>query len=175
MLKALDRHWSGASPRGPDMLPVHEELLQEFKNFAATAPTPQSVMEVIAKRLHEKMTRYNWVGFYMIDPADANVLVVGPYVGSFTPNARIPLNVGLCGAAASSGRTVVVQDVTKDPRYLAGSSLVKCEIVVPIFVDGRLAAELDVESYFAGAFTPPEQEFIEACTTIVAGSLRKKS
>jgi L-methionine (R)-S-oxide reductase len=157
------------------MSPVHEELLQEFKNFAATATTAQSVMEVIAKRLHEKMTRYNWVGFYMVDPADANMLVVGPYVGSFTPNARIPLNVGLCGAAASSGQTVVVQDVTKDPRYLAGSSLVKGEIVVPIFVEGRLTAELDVESYFTGAFTPPEQEFVEACATLVAGSLRKKN
>ncbi len=157
------------------MLPVHEELLQEFKNFAATAPTAQAVMELIAKRLHEKMTRYNWVGFYMVDPADPNMLVVGPYVGSFTPNARIPLNVGLCGAAASSGQTVVVQDVTKDPRYLAGSSLVKCEIVVPIFVDARLTAELDVESYFTGAFTPPEQEFVEACATIIGASLRKKS
>ena len=157
------------------MSPVHEELLQEFKNFAATAPTAQSVMELIAKRLHEKMTRYNWVGFYMVDPADANVLAVGPYVGSFTPNARIPLNVGLCGAAASSGQTVVVQDVTKDPRYLAGSSLVKGEIVVPIFVEGRLSAELDVESYFTGAFPPAEQEFVEACATIVAGSLRKKN
>jgi len=157
------------------MLPVHEELLQEFKNFAGTASTGQAVMELIAKRLHEKMMRYNWIGFYLVDPADANVLVVGPFVGSFTPNARIPLNVGLCGAAASSGHTIVVQDVTKDPRYLAGSNLVKCEIVVPIFVEGRLAAELDVESYFTGAFTPVEQEFIEACAGIVAGSMRKKS
>lgn len=157
------------------MLPVHEELLQEFKNFAGNAPTAQAVMELIAKRLHEKMTRYNWVGFYMIDPADANVLVVGAYVGSFTPNARIPLNVGLCGAAASSGQSVVVQDVSKDPRYLAGSNLVKGELVVPIYVDRRLSAVLDVESYFTGAFTPPEQEFVEACATIVAGSLRKKS
>jgi GAF domain-containing protein len=67
-----------------------------------------------------------------------------------------------------------VQDVTKDPRYLAGSNLVKCEIVVPIFVEGRLAAELDVESYFAGAFTPVEQEFVEACASVVGGVLPKK-
>jgi GAF domain-containing protein len=156
------------------MLPVHDELLREFQNFARTAPTDKSVMEVIAQRLHEKMTRYNWVGFYLVDPADPGVLLVGPFVGSFTPNARIPLNTGLCGAAASSGLTVVVHDVSKDPRYLAGSPLVKCEIVVPIFVKSRLAAELDIESYFASTFTEPEKEFVEACAGVVGKYLENK-
>src|SRR5580692_12984971 len=114
------------------MTPVHEELLVEFRNSAKSAATAESLMDHMAQRLHEKMTRYNWVGFYLIDPADARFLVVGPYVGSFTPNARIPLNTGLCGAAATTGQTVVVQDVTKDPRYLAGSSMVNSEVVVPI-------------------------------------------
>ncbi|MFZ0322179.1 MAG: GAF domain-containing protein [Candidatus Sulfotelmatobacter sp.] len=131
------------------MTPLHEELLREFKDFARTAPTTQAVMEFISHHLHEKMTRYNWVGFYLVDPADEGVLLVGPFAGSFTPNARIPLNTGLCGAAASTEQTVVVHDVTKDSRYLAGSPLVKCEIVVPILVRKRLAAELDIESYFS--------------------------
>ncbi|MFZ1929374.1 MAG: GAF domain-containing protein, partial [Candidatus Sulfotelmatobacter sp.] len=100
--------------------------------------------------------------------------LVGPFAGSFTPNARIPLNTGLCGAAATSGQTVVVHDVSKDPRYLAGSPLVKCEIVVPILVKKKLTAELDVESYFASAFVAPEQEFVEACAAIVGNSLRKE-
>ncbi len=130
-------------------------------------------MELIAKRLHEKVTRYNWTGFYLIDPADPGYLVVGPYAGSFTPNARIPLTTGLCGAAATSGQVVVVQDVSKDPRYLAGSSLVKSEIVVPILVNKQLAAELDIESYFAGTFTNSEQEFVEACANILANYLSK--
>jgi len=155
------------------MTPAHEELLREFQDFALTASTAKSVMEHIAQRLHEKMTRYNWVGFYLVDPADPGILVVGPFVGSFTPNARIPLNTGLCGAAATSGQTVVVHDVSKDPRYLAGSPMVKCEIVVPIFVRNKLAAELDVESYFASTFTQAEQDFIEACAKIVGTYLEK--
>jgi L-methionine (R)-S-oxide reductase len=152
---------------------VHEELLQEFQTFARTAPTAESVMERIAHRLHEKMTRYNWVGFYLVDTADPGILLVGPFAGSFTPNARIPLNTGLCGAAASTGQTVVVDDVSKDPRYLAGSPLVKCEIVVPIFVKNKLAGELDVESYFASAFTEAEKEFVEACAGLVGKYLGK--
>jgi putative methionine-R-sulfoxide reductase with GAF domain len=110
------------------MTPAHKELLDELQKYALSAPTAQALMKRVAERLHERMTRYNWAGFYLVDPADPGYLIVGPYVGSFTPNVRIPLNTGLCGAAASSGKVVVVQDVTKDPRYLAGSSLVKSEI-----------------------------------------------
>ena len=153
------------------MIPAHAELLRELQSYALTAPTAQFLMDRIAKRVHEKMTRYNWVGFYLVDPADSNYLIVGPFAGSFTPNARIPLNTGLCGAAASSGQIVVVQDVSKDPRYLAGSTLVKSEIVVPIYANKKLAAELDIESYFADTFTKSKQEFVEACANLVANYL----
>jgi GAF domain-containing protein len=155
------------------MTPAQRELLQELQSFAATAPTAQSLMERMVARLHEKMTRYNWVGFYLVDPADSGYLIVGPFAGSFTPNARIPLTSGLCGAAASTGKVVVVQDVTADPRYLSGSSMVKSEMVVPFSVKQKLAGELDVESYFADTFPKSEQEFVEACAAIVATHLAK--
>ena len=155
------------------MIPLHEELLREFQNFARTAATAQSVMERIAQRLHEEMARYNWVGFYLVDPADPGILLVGPFVGSFTPNARIPLDRGLCGAAARTGQVVVVHDVSTDPRYLAGSNMVKCEIVVPISVKGKLAAELDIESYFTHTFDEAEQEFVEGCAAVVGNYLAK--
>jgi L-methionine (R)-S-oxide reductase len=155
------------------MTPVQRELLAEFQSYAHSAPTAQSVMERIARRLHESMTRYNWTGFYLTDPSDPGYLIVGPFAGSFTPNARIPLSNGLCGAAASSGQVVVVQDVSTDPRYLAGSSLVKSEIVVPIYANKKLAGELDIESYFADTFTKAEQEFVEACANVLAVFLGK--
>jgi L-methionine (R)-S-oxide reductase len=149
------------------MLPVHEELLREFQHFSMSSPTAKVLMERIAHGLHEKMARYNWVGFYLPDPNDPNVLLVGPFAGSFTPNVRIPLNIGLCGAAASTRKMVVAHDVATDPRYLAGSSMVKSEAVVPILVKNKLAAELDIESYFAGTFSKLEQHFISACADVV--------
>ena len=159
---------------GRKMMSMHEKLLQEFQNFAASAPTAKAVMEHIAQQLHERMTRYNWVGFYLVDPTDSGILLVGAFVGSFTPNARIPLNVGLCGAAASGGRTVVVHDVSKDSRYLCGSPMVKCEVVVPIFVKKQLAAVLDIESYFAGTFTKAEESFIESCAAVAGKYLARE-
>ena len=152
---------------------MHKELLQEFREFALTAPTANALMERIAQKLHATITKFNWVGFYLADPTDPGILLVGPFSGSFTPHARIPLNAGLCGAAASTGKTVVVNDVSKDPRYLAGSALVKSEIVIPIFAKQKLAAQLDVESYFVNTFTPTEVDFSQSCAKIVADYLAK--
>jgi L-methionine (R)-S-oxide reductase len=151
---------------------TQSKLLEEFAAYAKSASNAEDLMKHVVNELHERMTRYNWVGFYVVDPADSNYLIVGPFAGSFTPNARIALGQGLCGAAAATGRVVVVDDVAKDPRYLPGSSMVKSEIVVPIFADKKVVAELDAESYFANTFTEGERKFVEACAEIVAGRMK---
>ena len=154
-------------------MPGHKELLQEFRELVLSAANAESLMQRMTDRLHEAVPRYNWVGFYLVAEDDAAMLVVGPHTGSFTPNVRIPLDRGLCGAAASTGKTVVVDDVRKDPRYMQGSDLVKSEMVVPIFAKKKLVGELDVESYFSGTFNVHEQEFVEACAAVVAGYFEK--
>ena len=153
---------------------THQELLEEFSTYAHTAPTAAALMTHISQRLHDQLARYNWVGFYLVDKADPGILVVGPYVGSFTPNERIPLNKGLCGAAATMRQTVVVNDVASDPRYLSGSEIVKANLVVPIFAEKALVAELDIESYFANTFTRAEQAFAESIAVIVGKFMEKK-
>ena len=145
-----------------------KDLLKELGYFTQTARTVDAVMEQIVQRLHDTMTRYNWVGFYLVDKANPGFLNLGPHVGSFGPHERIALDKGLCGAAASSGKTVVVNDVSRDPRYMSGSELVKSEIVVPIVVKGRLYGEIDINSYFVNTFAKEDQEFVEACATVVA-------
>ena len=145
----------------------YQKLLQEFEACASSAKEIEPVMQHISDRLHDEMARYNWVGFYRMEAPAGDALVLGPYAGSFMPTLRIPLDRGLCGAAATSGKTVVINDVKSDPRYL-GSDLVKSNIVVPILVKNRVAAELCIESYFADTFTPPEVSFIESCAATIA-------
>src|SRR5207302_3539485 len=135
--------------------------------LASSASNADALMDSIVTLLHEKLTRYNWVGFYMLDPNDANMLVLGPFRGAATPHTRIPLNQGICGAAASSGETVVVDDVNSDPRYLACSIETKSEIVVSIYVNGKVAGELDVDSHFPAALTPQDRELVEYCASLV--------
>jgi len=155
-------------------MPAHEELLEEFEAYGRSAQGVKSLMEHIAQRLHEGMARYNWVGFYLMEVPALQALVLGPYVGSFMPTLRIPLDKGLCGAAATSGETVVVNNVAADPRYL-GSDIVKSNMVVPIFVKNRVVAELCIESYFADTFTASEQKFIESCAALVGRHMQKEA
>jgi L-methionine (R)-S-oxide reductase len=152
----------------------HESLLHGFDAYGRTAAAPQSLMQHIADRLHEEIGRYNWVGFYLMEEPDLNALVVGPYAGSFQPTPRIALDQGLCGAAASTGKPVVVNQVAADPRYL-GSDLVKSNMVVPIFARKRVVAEICIESYFADTFTPAEQKFVESCANLVGRHMEKSS
>jgi len=146
----------------------HRELLQELEGYARSADGVESLMVYIARRLHEQMARYNWVGFYLADPSLPKTLVLGPYVGSFVPLERISFGAGLCGAAAATRKTVVVNDVAADMRYVSRADLVKSEMVVPVLVKDKLVAEIDVESYFAGTFTQQDQEFVESCVALVS-------
>ncbi len=148
------------------------EVRKEVSELAQTAPTALDLMQNLVRLLHERVLKYNWVGFYLLEPgAQPPMLVLGAFEGAMTPHTRIPLNQGICGAAASSGQTVVVDDVSKDPRYLACSLETKSEIVVPVFVNGKVAGELDIDSHFPAAFTREHQDLVQYCAMLVGKKL----
>jgi L-methionine (R)-S-oxide reductase len=145
-----------------------EEVRSALTELAQRSRSAAEFMQSVVKLLHDRMLKYNWVGFYMLEPgAEPPVLVLGAFEGAMTPHTRIPLNQGICGAAASSGQTVVVDDVNKDPRYLACSLETKSEIVVPVFVHGKIVGELDIDSHFPAAFTPEHQALVQYCAQLV--------
>ena len=132
-------------------------------------------MEGVCNLLHDRMLKYNWVGFYLLEPgAQPPMLVLGSFVGAMTPHTRIPLNQGICGAAASSAKTIVVADVSKDPRYLSCSLETKSEIVVPVFVHAQVAGELDIDSHFAAAFGEDDEELVQYCAELVGKKLEQQ-
>lgn len=131
-------------------------------------------MEGIVVLLHEKLSRYNWVGFYMLEKdGDRDVLSLGPFKGSATPHTRIPLNQGICGAAVSAGKTIVVDDVNSDPRYLACSLETRSEIVVPVFVHGKAVGELDIDSHVPAAFDPADRALCEHAALVLGRFLER--
>jgi len=163
-------------------LSQHKELLSEFEAFARSGGGVEGLMQHISDRLHQQIVRYNWVGFYLIDKKDPNYLVLGPYSGSITLHTRISLTQGLCGAAATTGKTIVVNDVATDPRYLMGSEHTKSEIIAPVFVQNpwaqnllvqspqvlnRVAGELDINSYFKDTFDSDQRAFVESVAALV--------
>ena len=150
------------------------EVRNEASELAEASPTARDLMQKMVKLLQHRMLKYNWVGFYMLE-ADAQppMLALGAFEGAMTPHTRIPLNQGICGAAASSGHMIVVDDVSKDPRYLACSLETKSEIVVPIFAHGKVAGELDIDSHFPAAFGLEDQDLVQHCAALVGTKLEK--
>ncbi len=150
-------------------------LVQEFKQQAESARSADELMWAVVRRLQQEFPKFNWVGFYRISRSDPQMLEVGPYVGAPTPHTRIPLSQGICGAAAASGETIVVDDVNADPRYLACSLATRSEMVAPIFAHGRVIGELDIDSHTPAAFGPADRRLVEDCAAVVGRYLEQHS
>lgn len=151
-----------------------QELLKDFEYFSQSVRTVDALMTHLAERLHGTMTRYNWVGFYRLEKSTRE-LVLGPHVGSYDPRERLSVDKGLCGTAATTGQTVVANNVAEDPRYIVSAELVKSEIVVPVFVKKQLYGVIDINSYFLNTFAKEDQAFLEGCAALVGGYLEKHS
>ncbi len=141
------------------------EILDMVRTLIPDHPDATSLLAEIVNLLRRERPHYNWVGFYLLEGSE---LVLGPYVGKPTVHTRIPLNQGICGAAASSGQTLVVDDVNADPQYLACSLETRSEIVVPIQHNGQILGEIDIDSGQPAAFTTADRELLEAIAAVLA-------
>jgi GAF domain-containing protein len=120
----------------------------------------------VVEYLHDHFPHYSWVGIYWVDGPD---LVLGPWKGpQATQHTRIPIGTGVCGAAALSGRTEVVGDVSQDPRYLACFPSTRSEIVVPILASGRVVGEIDIDGSALDAFSETDRHFLEEVAGLLA-------
>ncbi len=153
--------------------PVFQELVAAIRQTAATAHDLAALQEFIVTRIAGRLPDYNWVGFYMLDPEDAGTLVLGPFRGASTEHVRIPVTEGICGAAVAQDQTVIVDDVSADPRYLACSIETKSEIVVPIRAHGKAVGEIDIDSHALNAFTSADRAFLEECAAVVAAFIEE--
>ena len=156
-----------------------QDIARELDDLAPSALSVEELMTLVVGRLKERVPHYDWVGFYMIEagmlPHEKDVLVLGPYVGAPTPHTRIPLDQGICGAAAATGNTIVVDDVSADPRYLSCSVATKSEIVVPIRVRGKIVGELDIDSHTPAAFSADDRRLVEHCAALVGRYLENRA
>ncbi|HEY3173119.1 MAG TPA: GAF domain-containing protein [Thermoanaerobaculia bacterium] len=116
-------------------------------------------VKAMAERIREA-GRYRWVGIYAVGRHEISVI---GWSGPAAPaHPRFPKDRGLCGAAAASERTVVVNDVAKDPRYLATLASTRSEIVVPVKrPSGEVVGLIDVESEKPDAFGSADERMLE--------------
>ena len=144
------------------------EILSQVRQIADSAESRDKKLQQISELLAESIEAFDWVGFYLVDPEADRELVLGPYVGEETEHTRIPFGTGICGQAADSHETFVVQDVSEAENYLACSIHVKAEIVVPVMKNETFVAELDIDSHTKNAITDEHRQMLEEICTIIA-------
>ena len=128
--------------------------------FAAVEGETDAValQATLACMLWETLVQANWCGFYR--RVGEAMLAVGPYQGTMGC-LRIAFSRGVCGAAARTGKTQLVEDVHAFPDHIACDSRSRSEVVVPVVKKGRLIAVLDIDSPSLAAFSPEEARLLE--------------
>jgi GAF domain-containing protein len=154
---------------------MFREILSDIERWVENATDLNALQKKMVDAMATRLPHYDWVGFYMLDPADRSMLVLGPFHGAPTEHVRIPVAQGICGAAVAEGETIVVDDVTADPRYLSCSIETRSEIVVPIRVHGEIVGEIDIDSHAPAAFSAEDRSFVEACAALVGRFMERSA
>jgi GAF domain-containing protein len=152
------------------MEPKRARLVIAVQDAVAELDSETAVLEKAARMIDDFADGYNWTGFYMMR---GDHLEVGPYIGPTTEHTRIELNHGICGAAATQKKTVAVDDVQADPRFLACSLSTRSEIVVPLMDGDECFGEIDIDSNQPAFFTDADQAMLEAIAEVIVDRLRR--
>lgn len=140
------------------------DLLTVLKHEIAGLDFERTLQKTVSF-LRGNIAHYNWVGVYMLE---GDELVLKAWDGpEATQHTRIPIGKGICGLAAREKRTVIVGNVTADPRYLACFPYTQSEIVVPIFKDSTVIGEIDIDSDTLNAFAEKDREFLERVAALL--------
>src|SRR6202158_445675 len=150
----------------PEKAKLYAGVLRDLEAVLAGIADDVTAMATCACLLHERLSYASWTGFYRVVAPE--LLRVGPYQGPLGC-LEIPFSRGVCGAAARSRATQVIDDVDRFPGHIACDSAARSEIVVPI-VDGagELIAVLDIDSHQPAAFDQDDRAGLE----LLAGRLR---
>jgi GAF domain-containing protein len=137
----------------------YAQLLEQARALMAGEPDRIANAANLSSLVYHALPDLNWVGFYLYD---GNELVVGPFQG-LPACVRIPLDKGVCGAAARTRRTQRVDDVHAFPGHIACDSASNSELVVPLIADdGRLLGVFDLDSPKPARFDADDQTGLEA-------------
>ncbi|MGB5107628.1 MAG: GAF domain-containing protein [Candidatus Zixiibacteriota bacterium] len=147
---------------------TREDILARLREVAAQPDSAVRLLFEAVNLLKHNFDYYDWVGIYSLE--SNNELALGPFLGKPSPHTRIKIDSGICGAAVREEQTIIIDDVNADPRYLVCSLETKSEIVVPIFKNGVVVGEIDIDSHKHAAFTETDRKMLEEIAGILSAS-----
>jgi len=141
------------------------DVLNKLQGSNPDSKDRDETLRMVVKLLKESFPKYSWVGIYLVEGAE---LVLHNYMGKPSPHTRIPIGQGICGAAVHEKKSIIVDDVNADPRYLACSIETRSEIVIPIMSGNKVFGEIDIDSDLEAIFHDSDQEILEKCAAVLA-------
>lgn len=143
---------------------MYRELVRSADALTSGESDGVANMSNIAALLWEFLPDVNWTGFYRVVDGE---LVLGPFQGK-AACIRIPFGRGVCGAAAQTGETQLVEDVHAFPGHIACDANSASELVVPVMRDGQVIAVVDLDSPSRGRFDHDDALGIESLVAVIA-------
>lgn len=152
---------------------IYQRVCKEINAVIDGEPSRIARYASVACVLSQSFETFFWTGFYLVDSQKENELIVGPYQGTLGC-LRIAFDRGVCGAAASGRKTILVEDVHAYPGHIACDLRTNSEIVVPVLdANETLAAVLDIDSTTKSTFDQTDQKYLEQiCATLLIGATR---
>lgn len=146
---------------------LYHELVRSADALTAGEPDGVANMANVAALLWEYLPDVNWTGFYrMVD----GELVLGPFQGK-AACIRIAVGAGVCGTAAATGETQLVEDVHAFPGHIACDAASASELVVPVKRDGKVIAVIDLDSPSPSRFDADDAAGVEALAEVLSSRI----
>jgi len=142
-----------------------ESLVESI--IVSTSSSRDEKLHYICDLLQSVVPHYDWVGFYFAD-MESKTLHLKSFAGEPTEHTIIPFGKGICGQVAVLNQNFVVPDVMAQDNYIACSTKVKSEIVIPLFVNGENIGQIDIDSHTKNAFTKEDEIFLEHINAQIA-------
>lgn len=150
-------------------MPEYENLAKTIESLTVGETDEVALMATMACEIHHSDDRFDWTGFYRV--TEPRVLKIGPYQGGHGCLV-IPFERGVCGAAARTGETQLVEDVDAFPGHIACASSTRSELVIPVRNKAsEIIAVLDIDSDLPDAFTQEDADQLERILGSVFGRL----
>ncbi|QLC26197.1 GAF domain-containing protein [Parasphingopyxis algicola] len=146
-----------------DKQALYADLRSALDGLTAGEPDAVANMANMAALLWEYLPDINWAGFYRLV---GDELVLGPFQGK-TACIRIAIGAGVCGTAAATRETQIVEDVEAFPGHIPCDAASASELVIPIVVDGALLGVLDIDSPSKRRFDAEDAAGCEALVALV--------
>jgi len=150
-----------------------DRICRELSKFEADRDDFDQLLEEAVKIIHESNRQFHWTGIYELFPD--GILRLGPFIGAATDHVFISVGQGVCGSAVAEKRNKIIPDVTKEPNYLACSSSTKSELVVLIQKNGKIFAQIDIDSHDLDAFDERTVEVIQKVADWLANAYEARA